>query len=54
LKALEGKVEVNKFRKKISLPVKIDPETVKATFKNGVLIVEIPKKREKKTKINIS
>ncbi|MFP3262831.1 MAG: Hsp20/alpha crystallin family protein [Nitrososphaeria archaeon] len=48
------KVEVNKFRKKISLPVKIDPETVKATFKNGVLIVEIPKKREKKTKINIS
>jgi HSP20 family protein len=49
-----SRIEVNKFRKKISLPIKIDPESVKATFKNGLLIIEIPKKREKKTKINIS
>lgn len=51
---LGKKIEVNKFRKKITLPFVIDPESVKATFKNGILMVEIPKKREKKTKISIS
>ncbi len=48
------KVEVSKYRKKITLPFTIDPNSVKATFKNGILMVEIPKKREKRTKINIS
>ncbi len=48
------KIEVSKFRKKIALPFVIDPESVKATFKNGILMVEIPKKHEKKTKISIT
>ncbi len=50
---LGKKVEVTKYRKKFTLPFKIDPEKVKASFKNGILLIEIPKTSEKRTKINI-
>ena len=39
-----------KFHRAFSLPVAVNPDQVKATFKEGVLVVEIPKSEEKKPK----
>ena len=36
------------FRRSLALPMSIDVDKVKATYKNGVLIVTIPKKEEAK------
>lgn len=36
-----------KYHKKLYLPAKVKPETTKATYKNGVLDVEIEKKERK-------
>jgi HSP20 family protein len=45
-------VEFNCFRKKIKLPEKVKPNEAKATFKSGILEVQIPKRAER-TAINI-
>ncbi len=47
------RVEVATFRKKITLPSKINPDNVKAAFKNGILIVELPKLIERRKKVEI-
>ncbi len=39
-----------KFQRSFTLPVDVDPEKIKAEFKDGVLKVEIPKPEEKKPK----
>lgn len=50
----EDTLEINvdtpqrKYHKKLQLPAKVKPETTKATYKNGVLDVEIEKKERKK------
>ena len=36
------------FRRSLTLPENVDPETVKATFENGVLEVRVPKPEERK------
>jgi HSP20 family protein len=38
------------FHRSFSVPAEIDPDTIKAEFKDGVLKVEIPKPEEKKPK----
>jgi len=38
------------FQRAFTLPSAIDPESIKASFKDGVLEVEIPKPEEKKPK----
>jgi len=38
------------FKRAFSLPEKIDPEKIKANHRNGVLLIEIPKKEEAKLK----
>ena len=38
-----------KFYRKLPLPVSVDAEKAKATYKNGVLEVRLPKKEEKKS-----
>ena len=43
------RVEVATFRKKITLPSKINPDNVK----NGILIVELPKLIERRKKVEI-
>lgn len=43
------------FSRQIILPAEVDPSRAKASFKEGVLTIRMPKiKREKKVKINIS
>jgi HSP20 family protein len=43
------------FRRSLGLPEGVDPETVKATFKNGVLEVRVPKPAQPKPrKVQIS
>ena len=39
-----------KYHKEVETPVKIDPKKAKSTYKNGVLEVTIPKKKEEKPK----
>ena len=44
-----------KFQRSFTLPEVVNPEAIKANFKNGVLEIEIPKPEEKKPKqININ
>ena len=38
------------FTRAFDLPAAIDPETVAATYKDGVLTVTVPKAEEAKTK----
>lgn len=38
------------FRRSLALPVEVDPEKVKASFKDGVLKVTLPKVESKKLK----
>jgi HSP20 family protein len=45
-------LEFNCFRKKIRLPEKVKPNEAKATFKSGILEVQIPRRAER-TKIEI-
>lgn len=39
-----------KFQRSFTLPVETDSEKIKASFKDGVLVLEIPKPEEKKPK----
>ena len=39
--------EFNYFHKVVRLPLKVDPEKSKATFKNGMLMLTLPRKYEK-------
>jgi HSP20 family protein len=39
------------FARSFTLPAKADPERIKASFKDGVLTVEIPKTAEQKPKV---
>ena len=39
--------EFNYFHKSLRLPLKVSPEEAKAIFKNGILILTIPRKYEK-------
>ena len=39
-----------KFHRSFNVPADIDPDKIKAEFKDGVLNVEIPKPEEKKPK----
>ena len=54
IKVMENTLEINvntsqrKYHKKIRLPTRVKPETTKATYKNGVLDVEIGKSGQKK------
>jgi HSP20 family protein len=41
-----------KYHKKVALPVKVDPSRVKSSYKNGVLEVILPKKKEVEHKGN--
>ncbi len=42
--------EAGRFRRILTLPMRINPETVNATFKNGVLKITLPKAEEAKPK----
>jgi len=39
-----------KYYKEVKLPVKVDPKKAKSSYKNGVLEVSLPKKKEEKPK----
>jgi len=39
-----------KFQRSFTLPDAVNPEAIKANFKNGVLEIEVPKPEEKKPK----
>ena len=39
-----------RFERSFTLPAEVDPETVKADFKEGVLKIEVPKPEERKPK----
>jgi HSP20 family protein len=46
-----------KFQRSVSLPTAIDAANVKATYKDGVLLIELPKAEEAKPKqiqVNVS
>lgn len=45
-----GVTEESQFRIQCTLPAEIDPNKVKANFKNGVLELEMPKTEQAKTK----
>jgi HSP20 family protein len=53
IKVMENTLEITvntlhrKYHKKIQLPTRVKPETTKATYKNGVLDVEIAKSGQK-------
>ena len=49
-KYLRKEFNYNEFKRTFSLPSYVDTEKIKAEHKNGILIVEIPKKDE--TKVN--
>jgi HSP20 family protein len=52
LKFLQKECYWGKFSRRILLPEEIDPNNVEAYFKDGILIVKLPKiQREKKRKI---
>ncbi|MGC8572926.1 MAG: archaeal heat shock protein Hsp20 [Caldisphaera sp.] len=38
--------DMRKYSKEVELPSKIDPDSVKATYKNGVLEIKVKKKKE--------
>jgi len=52
----DDKIEIqdNMYSRRIKLPSKVKPETTKATYKNGVLDVEIKKKVVGKEGYNVS
>ena len=39
-----------KFHRTITMPTKVDPEKIKATYKDGILTVELPKAAEARAK----
>ena len=39
-----------KFQRSFALPEAVNPEVIKANFKNGVLEIKVPKTEEKKPK----
>jgi HSP20 family protein len=41
---------IGKFQRSFTLPEAVNPEAIKANFKNGVLEIEVPKPEEKKPK----
>jgi len=46
-----------KFQRSVSLPTGVDPSKVKATYKDGVLLIELPKSEEAKPRqieVNVS
>ncbi|MEM3383681.1 MAG: Hsp20/alpha crystallin family protein [Nitrososphaerales archaeon] len=45
----QKQLEFKTFRKSIRLPEKVDPEGAKATFRNGILKVLLPKVRKRYT-----
>ncbi|UOY10030.1 Hsp20/alpha crystallin family protein [Methanonatronarchaeum sp. AMET6-2] len=47
---LKKERSVGRFQRKVKLPSKVDEEDAKATFKNGVLEIKLPKKEEEKGK----
>ncbi|MCX8205142.1 MAG: Hsp20/alpha crystallin family protein [Candidatus Nezhaarchaeota archaeon] len=44
---VQREVEFKSFKKVVRLPAKVDPEGARATFKNGILRVLLPKKVER-------
>lgn len=49
-KAARSERFVGKFRRSISLPTRVDANTVNATYKDGILTVTLPKAEEVKPK----
>jgi HSP20 family protein len=49
-KAERSERYVGKFRRSISLPVRVDPNKVSATYRDGILTVTLPKAEEVKAK----
>ena len=47
---IDVNTEERKYHKSIPLPNKIDPDTIVATYKNGVLDISIKRKKEKEKK----
>ena len=60
LEATEGRLDIkarNEFRKyseSVELPVKVDPHSAKATYRNGVLEVKLKRVQPKEEKSHIS
>jgi len=48
-----GERVIGEFRRVFTLPNKIDPDKLKATLKNGLLTVEIPKTEHSSAKVNV-
>ena len=59
LMAGEGELEISaetekrKYYKRVKLPAQVDPDSVKASYKNGVLEVRMKKKGKPKRKVEI-
>lgn len=49
---VQRKITFNSFRRSIALPVRVDPEKARASFRGGILEIRLPKKI-KKTRIKV-
>jgi len=45
--------ETSQYEKRVRLPFAVSEDDIKATFKNGILLITVNKKNVKKRKINV-
>lgn len=45
--------ETSQYEKRVRLPFTVTEDDIKATFKNGILLITVDKKNVKKRKINV-
>ena len=45
--------ETSQYEKRVRLPFTVTEDDIKATFKNGILLITVDKKNVKKRKVNV-